>query len=544
MSLVPPGGAIHSIGTLFDKGGMGHADRGRPAARQAAYLFAGSGLLALAALALPVRGPRVDLAWVGLADLAVAGLAFLLPWRRWPPVAPLVLGVPALAVISASQALGLIPASAFGVFFVVAFAWVGAHFPRGASFALAPFAAAAYLAASLAAGGHADPPWRALVVALGACLLVGETIAAATTSLARARRRAERASESFRVVSRASAGLRTLDPEEVLAAVTDAVMALGYDSANLAFIDPVTDRFTASHPRGLATRYVGGSFSTSDGITGEVRDSGEPVLVRDYQVGTRRIEAIRASGLRSVVAVPVSCAGELTAVLHAGSRQILEVHAEDVEALRLLAETAGAALENARLFSDARESARNHARASVTDALTGLGNRRYAQRLLHRLRPGDTVAMIDLDHFKVVNDEFGHAFGDQALVALAGHLMTQLRDVDDVARYGGEEFFVVLPQTELEHAGRIIDRLLATWRETSPPATFSAGLAAHEAQTPGEETLARADRALYLAKAGGRDRACADAGPAVAVTLPAPRGALTPTRSSQVAYSSRQARLG
>jgi diguanylate cyclase (GGDEF)-like protein len=142
--------------------------------------------------------------------------------------------------------------------------------------------------------------------------------------------------------------------------------------------------------------------------------------------------------------------------------------------------------------------------ASMRDALTGVGNRRQADALLAQVKPGDAVALLDLDHFKSVNDRWGHAAGDEVLVALARYLDRSLRDGDAVARFGGEEFLVVLRSAGV-HAGPAMERLMAGWRRTGPVTTFSAGVAVHEADAKPAATLIAADRALYRAKDAGRD---------------------------------------
>ena len=153
---------------------------------------------------------------------------------------------------------------------------------------------------------------------------------------------------------------------------------------------------------------------------------------------------------------------------------------------------------------------------SRTDPLTGLANRRALEERIdfltaHAARSGATltVAMIDLDHFKHFNDRFGHQSGDRLLRALADNLSRRLRAQDLFARYGGEEFCVVLPDTELTDALTLLEAM----RETTPTIlhdrfapTISAGVAEW---APGDTTgtlLERADKALYAAKAAGRNR--------------------------------------
>jgi diguanylate cyclase (GGDEF)-like protein len=142
------------------------------------------------------------------------------------------------------------------------------------------------------------------------------------------------------------------------------------------------------------------------------------------------------------------------------------------------------------------------------DELTGLGNRRHATAILSTLHPGDVVLIIDLDHFKAVNDNSGHAAGDDVLRELGAYLRGALRDADLVARYGGEEFLVVFRDAG-EGATVIAGRLLQGWRARRPRTTWSGGLATHEEATSSAAvTVTRADFALYEAKRRGRNTVC------------------------------------
>jgi diguanylate cyclase (GGDEF)-like protein len=156
---------------------------------------------------------------------------------------------------------------------------------------------------------------------------------------------------------------------------------------------------------------------------------------------------------------------------------------------------------------------------SERDALTGLLNRRALTPLLLReagrlRRYGETYSllMIDIDHFKSINDSHGHAAGDAALVKLADVLREAAREVDHIARLGGEEFCILLPHSELDGAMHLASRVHAAvrdadWREFECSVTVSVGVAV--AQAPSESpqaVLARADQALYRAKNSGRDQ--------------------------------------
>ena len=116
------------------------------------------------------------------------------------------------------------------------------------------------------------------------------------------------------------------------------------------------------------------------------------------------------------------------------------------------------------------------------------------------------MVLFDLDHFKRVHDDHGHAIGDATLVAFAQHLARHLRMGDTVARYGGEEFIVLLPRTSLSAAEAIVCRLLDLWNTTTPITTASAGIAMQHHHRGSKDTVAAADVALYQAKVDGRAR--------------------------------------
>jgi diguanylate cyclase (GGDEF)-like protein len=156
------------------------------------------------------------------------------------------------------------------------------------------------------------------------------------------------------------------------------------------------------------------------------------------------------------------------------------------------------------------------------DSLTGLANRRYILTQLGSQVSGArrhgrplSVAIVDIDHFKSVNDRHGHQAGDRVLVAVARALAENLRAEDHLGRLGGEEFLVVLPDTDATAAARVTDKLRCEAALTVVElgaervgVTVSMGVATWAGEAP-EDLLRRADRALYDAKAAGRDRALA-----------------------------------
>lgn len=181
-----------------------------------------------------------------------------------------------------------------------------------------------------------------------------------------------------------------------------------------------------------------------------------------------------------------------------------------------------------RIGSQARELSRaldTLQHMATQDTLTGLLNRRTMTdlaegelKLMDRNGSALSIALLDLDHFKHINDHAGHAAGDAVLCGFAAHALATLRQVDKVARWGGEEFLVLLPLVSQTDAQSAIERLrlgterLAYAGHPGLRATFSAGIAQARHGDTLEQVVERADRALYEAKRKGRNRSeCAEA---------------------------------
>jgi diguanylate cyclase (GGDEF)-like protein len=226
--------------------------------------------------------------------------------------------------------------------------------------------------------------------------------------------------------------------------------------------------------------------------------------------------------LASVAIIPLRQQERLFGSINFGSRDASRFSADQAsDFLAHLGNIASFALENsvnrARLL-----------RSGFTDVLTGWYNRRYLQvRLMEELararRHGSalTCLMLDIDHFKRVNDRYGHAAGDDVLRELTQQIESKIRATDVAARYGGEEFLILLPDTDAESGFQLAERIRAAIAAepflvhsgAEVPITVSIGVACvspqrgnNDLKTAGDALVARADVALYAAKSEGRNR--------------------------------------
>jgi diguanylate cyclase (GGDEF)-like protein len=229
------------------------------------------------------------------------------------------------------------------------------------------------------------------------------------------------------------------------------------------------------------------------------------IFVSDTRKSTRVDAALVAlTGSVSMLCEPVVHDGVTIAVLTVGwTRQVRDLEDHAVTVVSTLAAEAGAAVAATRLRAQLEELA-------TTDPMTDLVNRRGWHQRVNDLaalsaRNGQPLmlAMADLDHFKAYNDTHGHQAGDALLQEFARVATALLRDVDVVARWGGEEFAIALPGSDATAAVKALDRLRAS---VPTGQTCSFGIAAWDGVEAVSACLARADAALYRAKAAGRDR--------------------------------------
>jgi diguanylate cyclase (GGDEF)-like protein len=236
------------------------------------------------------------------------------------------------------------------------------------------------------------------------------------------------------------------------------------------------------------------------------------------------VELLARDGNRMLAMLPLVAKGQAIGLVELFSKNAVRWDAQRLELARTMANEAAMALENARLYEDARKLADR-------DPLTGFYNHRFLHERLgeevvrsQRGRRPLSVLMLDLDDFKLVNDTFGHLFGDRVLTWAAELIRSTLRASDIPARYGGDEFAVILPDTDAEEARSAAQRILEAFRDRPfigeqrgpVPIAGSIGVATFPADgRTATELIAAADAALYKVKReGGHDAAVAGEGAA------------------------------
>jgi len=216
----------------------------------------------------------------------------------------------------------------------------------------------------------------------------------------------------------------------------------------------------------------------------------------------------RPEGVMSAMCVPVSIMGRSVGVIHVTGQQHTAFSENTVQDLETLAKLSGARIGLLRVMAETQLQA-------TTDSLTGLLNRRsFEHRLAANRREHSEVviSMADLDHFKLLNDSYGHETGDRALRLFAQVLRDSLRTEDLVCRHGGEEFAIAIPGCTIDKAREIFEatrvRLEAAMAVAGMPKfTVSFGVVQADPKDDLQTTISRADVALFQAKREGRDRA-------------------------------------
>ncbi len=304
-----------------------------------------------------------------------------------------------------------------------------------------------------------------------------------------------------------------LDPGILLARIAELIcQLLEAKACSVMLLDADRKRLLAKAAYGLRTeRMQSLSFRIGEGVAGWVVERGEPALL--HRVGDDPRFVVlpgNQTPIASMICVPLIARGERVGVVTATSDLPEAFDTSDLELLRFIAMTIALDIENVRLH-----------RVAVTDPLTGAYNREFLmQRLpqeieaaIDRDRPL-SVAMVDVDHFKSVNDHYGHGTGDLVLSEVARRLRGAIRGGDLLVRYGGEEFLAVLPKADAGRAWEVGERMRQRVCERAFDVgdglalllRVSVGVAQWRAGEAMPALIDRADTALYGAKDRGRNR--------------------------------------
>ncbi len=294
-----------------------------------------------------------------------------------------------------------------------------------------------------------------------------------------------------------------------------------FDHIGIGILDYATQHIEIKAEAGVSAQAMGKRFPLGSGIPGRTARSGETSLLQQVPAGA-------ADGVlpdaRSAFCLPITYGETLVGVLNIESRQENAFSPNDVLVLKTLADLLATALHNAFVFQKMQQQA-------ITDSLTGVKTRRFFleamnsewKRAARSGRPFSAVLM-DLDKFKDVNDTRGHLEGDLVLARVGRLLEQKCRQSNVVARYGGDEFVILMPETSVEQAQSLAERL-RIWLEGDPmleqmKVTGSFGVASFPAHgLKAEEILDAADTAMYMAKHAGGNRVIAAEGESEQVSI-------------------------
>ncbi len=294
--------------------------------------------------------------------------------------------------------------------------------------------------------------------------------------------------------------------------------SLGLDTAAIYLKDFNKEAYTIAY----AFNYLkipGDRISTlksGEGVTGRAVNEDRVIRIKIEDYPDRELaETFAARGCTEVISAPLrtpdGIIGAITAAYSEKTRKVIL----DQDFFRILAEQIALVLNNAYLFEKVSNMA-------STDPLTGLLNRRKLLQLLQqesdrskRYNLNLTLAMMDLDHFKKINDKFGHDSGDTVLETVSALIRKGCRQTDLISRWGGEEFLLIFVETDIEAASAVCERIRTMVESAGVPClmgdrlTVSAGVAPFDFEQSIEQNIDLADKALYMAKNNGRNRVTA-----------------------------------
>jgi diguanylate cyclase (GGDEF)-like protein/putative nucleotidyltransferase with HDIG domain len=310
--------------------------------------------------------------------------------------------------------------------------------------------------------------------------------------------------------------ITTLNPDEMLARIAESLeQGLTYDHIGIGVLDYSAKEVMIQAEAGKRRQALGRRIPLGDGLLGRVARTGQMMVLRDCRAQEGAAQPV-LSDSASAIALPVVYADQLHAVLYVETSQPYDFPEEDVLLLRTLADLIAGALHNALTFQRAQEQA-------ITDGLTGVKTHRFFLEGLsaewkRSTRAGRcfSVALMDLDRFKFVNDFYGHLEGDLVLQRVGQILEQDCRRSDVIARYGGDEFVILMPETNIEQGRQLTAKLRSAicadplLRDKNITASFGLASFPLHGSTP-QELIQVADSSMYFSKhQGGNSVSTAD----------------------------------
>jgi diguanylate cyclase (GGDEF)-like protein len=287
-------------------------------------------------------------------------------------------------------------------------------------------------------------------------------------------------------------------------ASTELLKIFNSDFCCILQIDPKTHEFVVMSAN--VAEMIGETYSTEYGFCGVIWETKEPIILSDYFSATPvSSQLMDVTNSRSLLAAPLLLNGQVIGAVMITKREPNHFSYDNYKLLQVLSAHLGLAMSNATLHAEVR-------RMVITDNLTGLYARHYLNERIGRKQLRDTsgsLIVVDIDHFKKINDTYGHQVGDDILTQVSAIILSSIRDGDIPARWGGEELAIYLPLLGLEQTERVAERIRRRVEtETSPQVTVSCGISewrSTDEKVSVESLFYKADMALYEAKHHGRN---------------------------------------
>jgi len=308
----------------------------------------------------------------------------------------------------------------------------------------------------------------------------------------------------------------TLDEGKLLQLIMKAIKeVMEAEASSLLLLDPNTNELYFSTVEGGSTQVKEIRIRSDQGIAGHVMQTGKPLIVNDVSKSEfflKTVDQKTSFQTSSILCVPLVSRSKTVGVLEALNKKGgKEFNEEDLRLFTAFSNQVSVAIDNAKLYNMA-----------FYDGLTKIFVRRYVEAWLEteyarvkRYNTDLSLMFFDIDHFKKINDTYGHQAGDFVLKELAATVKNSIRQADILGRYGGEEFLVCLPETKVERALHSAERIRKAVEEKEfiyegkkIPVTISIGVASFR-QTPEDQVnrfIKDADEAMYFSKEHGRNR--------------------------------------